>query len=692
MLIARVLCVLLVLLVGLSALAKPAARKPAPAPAKSVAKPALPPPVPAPEPPVAVGVGGGIGLQGEYFDNPDFSAFKGTRLDPSLTFAWSKTQPPLPAMAADSFSVRWTGFVQARTAGTYTFSLQTTGAVRLWVGERLVLDRWAPHPLADESGTAELPAFSLVPIRLLTVQGTGELPFALRWSGPGVGLEALPTAALYPPSFGGWRLIYMDSATLPTAGLWLTTLDGKPQRVQPGGDGEPALSSDGKRLVFTSGRFAAWTDPKVTLKNTELFLYDLTRKTTLRLTHSGTQEREPAFSPDGKKLAYAASDGTNWELWTMNADGRRATQHTHNTEEDGAPVFTPDGAALLFHSRRAEGWNLYRIELESGAETQLTTLGGRMPAMSPSGEQVVFVSERDGTPELYTMKLDGSAQTRLTTNSLQETHPTFTPDGRGIVVAGRDGAGKTDVYLLPGGGGQLYRLTALGRCHYPVLTTIPQEGPAPSVVYWLSAARTASITTDDGGRVRCWADLAGRRDALQENAQYRPEFRTSGINGQPALYFDGGDDHLVIPDLSAGWTGGGGTLLILFAPDNDDAYTVWHQQNASDSEWWRYNGNGASYLSPLRTYRTESQPAVMPTAGPTLITVVSGEEYKVYINGQEQTNQPGAFIAPNGTLLGTGGHAGPLRGWIAEVILCNTVLGEADRQALEATVRAKYGL
>src|SRR5262249_28268836 len=72
------------------------------------------------------------GLTGQYFDNQDFTALKVTRVDPIVDFSWG-TGSPAPGVAADTFSVRWTGQVLAPTSGTYFFTTRSDDGIRLWV-------------------------------------------------------------------------------------------------------------------------------------------------------------------------------------------------------------------------------------------------------------------------------------------------------------------------------------------------------------------------------------------------------------------------------------------------------------------------------------------------------------------------------------------------------------------------------
>ena len=88
---------------------------------------------------VVVGAGG-TGLTGSYFDNLDFTAPKTRRIDSSVNFDWSSSPPA--ALAAGTYSVRWTGQVLAPETGTYRFSTRASDGVRLWINGVQLIDDW----------------------------------------------------------------------------------------------------------------------------------------------------------------------------------------------------------------------------------------------------------------------------------------------------------------------------------------------------------------------------------------------------------------------------------------------------------------------------------------------------------------------------------------------------------------------
>ena len=80
----------------------------------------------------------------------------------------------------------------------------------------------------------------------------------------------------------------------------------------------------------------------------------------------------PAWSPDGRQIAFVSDRDGNWEIYVMNADGSSQTNLTNDLPDDTGPVWSPDG------------------------------------------RQIAFVFCRDGSYEIYVMNADGSGQTRLT--------------------------------------------------------------------------------------------------------------------------------------------------------------------------------------------------------------------------------------------------------------------------------------
>ncbi len=143
-------------------------------------------------------VGTGTGFEGNYYDNIDFTAPKLLRNDATIDFDWGSGSPDA-SMGADTFSVRWTGFVQPRYSATYTFSTTSDDGVRLWVNNVLLIDNWTDHAATVNSGTMTLAAGVMYDFKMEFYENTGQAVAKLRWSNYYLPEEVIPTSQLYPP-------------------------------------------------------------------------------------------------------------------------------------------------------------------------------------------------------------------------------------------------------------------------------------------------------------------------------------------------------------------------------------------------------------------------------------------------------------------------------------------------------------
>jgi regulation of enolase protein 1 (concanavalin A-like superfamily) len=139
------------------------------------------------------------GLLGEYFNNADFTSPVFSRVDPYVNNNWG-TGSPDPKIDQTSFSIRWTGQVQARFSETYTFSTTSDDGVRLWVNGKLLIDRWNDHPATVDQASIALVAGQRVDLKLEYYQGAGSAEISLSWSSASQQKEVVPFGALFLPS------------------------------------------------------------------------------------------------------------------------------------------------------------------------------------------------------------------------------------------------------------------------------------------------------------------------------------------------------------------------------------------------------------------------------------------------------------------------------------------------------------
>jgi predicted phage baseplate assembly protein len=169
------------------------------------------------DPPTAAATG--TGLYGEYFNALDFRERKLSRTDPRIDFAWG-TGSPAPGIGADTFSVRWTGWVQPSSSGVYTFFTVSDDGVRLWVNGQLLINNWTDHaPTEDQSPPIQLVGGQKYDIKLEYYERRGGATIQLLWSGPGVPKQVIPQARLYPRDI---HTVHLDGIQPQIAqGSWL---------------------------------------------------------------------------------------------------------------------------------------------------------------------------------------------------------------------------------------------------------------------------------------------------------------------------------------------------------------------------------------------------------------------------------------------------------------------------------------
>jgi hypothetical protein len=144
--------------------------------------------------------GSGNGLKGEYFNNTDFTGSSLTRLDPRICFDWTGYSPD-SSIRSNDFSARWTGMIEPRYTGTYTFHAITDDGVRLWVNDKLIIDEWKGIPMQEHRGTIDLEAWKKYNIKMEYYEGIVRAGAILEWSSDSQKREVIPQSQLYCDKF-----------------------------------------------------------------------------------------------------------------------------------------------------------------------------------------------------------------------------------------------------------------------------------------------------------------------------------------------------------------------------------------------------------------------------------------------------------------------------------------------------------
>lgn len=151
----------------------------------------------------------------------------------------------------------------------------------------------------------------------------------------------------------------------------------------------------------------------------------------------------PAWSPDGKKLAYVSFQNGQAEIFIMNIYTGEREKISSYPRHNGAPRFSPDGSKLALVLSKTGSLHVYTLDLNTRKLTQITR--GRSnntePFWHPDGKSLVFTSDRGGKPQIYQVDLANGSTNRLTWQGSQNLGGQITPDGRFLVMVNRSNSG-----------------------------------------------------------------------------------------------------------------------------------------------------------------------------------------------------------------------------------------------------------
>jgi TolB protein len=160
----------------------------------------------------------------------------------------------------------------------------------------------------------------------------------------------------------------------------------------------------------------------------------------------------PAWSPDGRRIAFVSGRSGNFDVLVMDADGRGLHRLTRNRADDLFPSWAPDGTQLVFQSARTGDPEIHTMNADGTDVRRVTDSPAPNfePSWSPAGDRIVFM-RRLTNQELFSIAPDGTGELRLTADSGEDFDPSWSPDGAKIVWTS-DRAGTYDLYTMDADG------------------------------------------------------------------------------------------------------------------------------------------------------------------------------------------------------------------------------------------------
>jgi Tol biopolymer transport system component len=248
----------------------------------------------------------------------------------------------------------------------------------------------------------------------------------------------------------------------------VSAIGGTERKLHSGAPAHPPLSWS------PDGKFIAFTAKEPNQNRYSINLLSMESLETRKLTEPGTEQQDfgPAFSPNGKELAFVRTNGAlnMADIFIVSSKGGQVRRLTFdNTVIPSPPTWTRDGRSIVFSSPRISIPTLWRIPVSGGMPVQVSQVGVVTihPSISPNGYRLAY-DQIMGRSSIWRMEIakpgkrDSRGRVRVTASGGYNWAPEFSPNGQRIAFLS-DRLGTMEVWVCKGDGSDLMQLTKLRR-------------------------------------------------------------------------------------------------------------------------------------------------------------------------------------------------------------------------------------
>jgi TolB protein len=188
----------------------------------------------------------------------------------------------------------------------------------------------------------------------------------------------------------------------------------------------PAWSSDGRYLAYTSYKGG----------KPDLYIENLAERQEVSVAQKGINI-SPAWVPGKFELAATLSFSGDQEIYLLTGEGKIIKRLTNMPGSDVSPTWSPDGKKMAFVSNRSGDPQVYILDLATDKTRRITFEGNynTQPSWSPRGDKIAYASLIDGRHNICVIDVEGSEPLQLTHESGDNESPSWSPGGNLLVFS-----------------------------------------------------------------------------------------------------------------------------------------------------------------------------------------------------------------------------------------------------------------